>query len=284
MSNQNLPTRFHIGTQKAGSTFLYNLLSSHPDISLSTQTEVHYYHKFFDRGQDWYLSLFPEVGVKVDTSPKYLMNGPVVAQRIKEAVGEGDQAKFLLILRNPIDFINSHYQMHAISGHFHNHRDRYPIVPENVVDYATRYPECIKQANYYALLKESWLQHFDSSQFKVVIFEDFVKNNEKVISEILTFWDLPPRQLTAPKTSQNKMLKNRFLFELKSRVVKWAWLKKQLKQSRFLGGIYDSYLTESSGSKISPKERQDLAIMFKKDVADLESWLGYQVTAWQDFH
>lgn len=278
---KQLPTRFHIGTQKAGSTFFYNLLASHLDTSLPTQSEVHYYHKYFDRGEDWYLSLFPKKGIKIDTSPKYFMNGETVAPRIAEAVGA--DARFLLILRNPIDLINSHYQMHAVSGHFKRHPDRYPVVPKNVVDCVQRYPDFLKQALYAKQLNEEWLQYFATSQCKIIIFEEFIKDTDRIMDEVLNFWQLPPRQLSAPAASKNRMLKYHWLFVLRGKIMARPVLKRLFKQNTFANYVYERWLTQSSSSSITPIERAELAALLANDVGELEAILDRPVEVWTDF-
>lgn len=281
MSDTKFPTRFHIGTQKAGSTFLYNLLASHPEVSLSSQTEVHYYSKYFTKGEDWYISLFERPGTKIDTSPKYFMNGEVAAPRIKAVCGE--EAKFLLLLRNPIDLLNSHFQMHVISGNFHKHPDIYPTVPKNVIECATLYPNYLKQARYYTELTSHWLKHFSREQFKIVIFESFIKNVDAEMADILDFFALTQVQLSVGKTSKNKMLRSRFLLNLRSKVIKAPLLKDALKRSSFFGHIYDKYLTAPSGEMITSAERAELAKLLSSEVEQLQELLGGKIVQWHDF-
>ena len=124
-----LPHLFHIGTKKAGSTYLFNLLRAHPDVTLSFQ-EVAFYTRHFDRGVEWYINSFAKNGYAVDTSPKYFMQGKQAAPRIERLVTDPPPL-FLLILRNPIDYVHSHYQMHLRTGYFRQHRTTYPKVPKN---------------------------------------------------------------------------------------------------------------------------------------------------------
>lgn len=65
----DLPTLFHLGTPRAGNSFLLNLLSSHPDVSLSPMQKVNFYTSNWERGFEWYLTRFPAKGRRVDTSP-----------------------------------------------------------------------------------------------------------------------------------------------------------------------------------------------------------------------
>ena len=281
MNSHDLPTRFHIGTQKAGSTFIYNLLSSHPDVSLSSQTEVHYYSKFFTRGDDWYHSLFSGKGIKIDTSPKYFMRGEDVALRIKKACGE--KAKFLLVLRNPIDLLNSHYQMQVLSRHFHNHGDLYPKVPKDVVECVKLYPDYLKQARYNERLKADWLAHFHRSQFKIFIFEKFIKDVDKHMRELQEFWGMELHKLTAQKSSQNRLMRYKTLFPLRSFVVNHPHLKRVLQKSRFFNHVYDHWLTHSSGKAITKEQRLQLRELLADDVTELKNTLHDPLAIWPEF-
>lgn len=58
-----LVTFLGIGMQKAGTSWLYSMLSSHPSVALSREKEVHYWdmHKEDrDMGDEWYERQFPE--------------------------------------------------------------------------------------------------------------------------------------------------------------------------------------------------------------------------------
>ena len=171
------PTRFHIGTQKAGSTYLYNLLSSHPDTSLSERTEVSFFGRHFDEGPEWYAQEFLDKGTKIDISPTYFRDGTVVAPRIKAFYEKPEELRFLLILRNPVDYIASHFRMHHLHNYFEKRSAIFPKPTEDIVLFLKRYPEYASRTQYHALLRE-WLMYFTRGQFLVVLFEDFVSDTD----------------------------------------------------------------------------------------------------------
>ncbi|HLE78026.1 MAG TPA: sulfotransferase, partial [bacterium] len=75
-----MPTRFHIGLQRAASTYLYDLLASHPDVALPRKG-LGFFSNKFDRGLPWYLAQFMGDGVRIDSSPNYFFRGRTVAPR-----------------------------------------------------------------------------------------------------------------------------------------------------------------------------------------------------------
>lgn len=279
----NYPSRFHIGTQKAGSTYLYNLLSSHPNISLHNLTEVNFFDKNYEKEVNWYLNGFQGEKIRIDTSPKYFMNGQIAAPRLKEYEKKylETPALFLLILRNPIDYVNSHFEMQKRLGFFENN-PKYKNAPTNLLEFIKTYPEYLERAFYYKILKNHWLSYFSIDQFKIVIFEDFIKNQEKNISEILKFWQLPLVNLESSNVSKNQMPKYLFLSKLQNIIIKHQGLKKILKSSKLANSIYDKFLTEPSKNKLTLKERSELKNIFEHDVKSLKELTGI-IPEWQDF-
>jgi len=277
-----LPRRFHIGTQKAGSSFLYNVLLQHPSISLGCNSEVQFFTKHFDKGIAWYKEAFRGQGNTVDITPKYFMSGEIVAPRIKEFVGDKDP-RFVIILRNPIDYVNSHFQLQKLGGFFTLHKDRYPDFTPELIPFIKRYPAYVERGLYHKIFSTYWLSQFDRSQFLVFFFEEFIKQKQEVFDDILSFWGLPPHVFDFSQISKNPMLKNSFLYKMKRGVVKRSWLKKKLKHSKVFQHIYLNHLTSSSAELLAPEDRAYLKNIFAEDVGRLGGLLGKDMSVWKDF-
>ncbi len=276
------PFRFFLGTQKAGSTYFYNLLLSHPDVSLSRYSEINYFLHNFDQGLDWYLSGFKKRQNKIDISPKYFMFGRQAAPRIKEYANKYLPDKtllFVLMLRNPIDYLYSHFQMQILqdkSGNLKKERGDFVNFLQNNSGYLHR-------AKYAKILKEVWFKYFSPQQFKIIIFEEFVKNKEATMDEILLFWKLPVIKLSTATISQNKMLRFKFLIKWRNMVAKNQRLKNTLKQSKIFNGLYNNLLTIRSAQKISDTERRAVKKMVYTDVKELAKLLNKDLSVWSDF-
>jgi hypothetical protein len=112
-----LPSVLIIGAQKAGTTSLFNYLTSHPDVYPSLGKEIHYFDLHYARGLRWYRGRFPYrrrlggQGVTIDASPYYLVH-PLAPMRAAQLLPE---ARLIALLRNPIDRALSHYQ-HEMRG------------------------------------------------------------------------------------------------------------------------------------------------------------------------
>lgn len=119
-----LPNAYIIGFAKCGTTSLYTYLTEHPQIHPSFTKEVHYldHNKRYQRGQNWYRSNFPlgiqktiyerlkgKKFVSIDATPRYI-NHPHTINRVKKI---GSDAKFIVLVRNPIERAYSHYNMNV---------------------------------------------------------------------------------------------------------------------------------------------------------------------------
>lgn len=274
------PKRIHIGTQKAGSTYFYNLLASHPDVALSSETEVDFYTKRFEKGAEWYFGTFAERGVRVDTSPKLFMLGEDAAPRIAERAPD---ARFVLILRNPVSYLASHFDMQVQQGHFKKHPERYPDSIENLVPFIRRYPAYLARAKYAEILNKYWLPKFSLDRFYIVSFERFISDTKAVMNEIQLFWNLPVRELAAPELSRNRALRFSWLHRVRTEIVKREGLKRALKRSRVFNRLFEQALTKQSSRGLSGGDRAAVAELLRDDVAELRRITGQAFSEWQDF-
>ncbi len=103
-----LPAFLIVGTMKGGTSALARALKQHPDVFIPDGKEVRYFDIHFAEGPEWYESRFekaPPGSQTGDASPGY-MYGTDVIDRMTEVLPE---ARYLAILRDPIDRAYSHY-------------------------------------------------------------------------------------------------------------------------------------------------------------------------------
>lgn len=127
------PNLLIVGCQKCGTTWLHRALSKHPKIFGSQVKELNYFNLPDRKGAlEPYLANFPEhdgVEYYMESTPHYFRGAefPVnVAGRIK---AELDDAKLIVIFRNPVDRYESAYIHHVMQG-----RLPYESVIDKVID------------------------------------------------------------------------------------------------------------------------------------------------------
>src|SRR5262245_55702300 len=113
-----LPDYLIVGAMKAGTSFLYWLLTQHPQVLPASDKEVNFFDYQYERGINWYRTNFPwakqarqrsrETGLKTfcgEASPYYIFH-PHSARRIARHI---PRVKIIMLLRNPVDRTYSHF-------------------------------------------------------------------------------------------------------------------------------------------------------------------------------
>ena len=116
----NLPNFLHLGPGKAGSTWVHEALSTHPEVFLTPAKDLYFFSRFYDHGPDWYAGQFksapPDSKVIGEVCPEYLWC-PEAAARIHETLGPG--LRIMVTLRDPVTRAFSAYlyqQKHGVTG------------------------------------------------------------------------------------------------------------------------------------------------------------------------
>lgn len=98
---------------------------SHPDVLQPKTKEIHYYDLDFHRGEPWYRAHFPlrkrmdtlreesRTAVLTGESSPYYFSHPQCPSKIKSHIPE---ARFIVLLRNPIERAYSHFQHNCRLG------------------------------------------------------------------------------------------------------------------------------------------------------------------------
>ena len=208
------PNLFIVGQPKSGTTALHQFLGQHPEIYMSSIKEPHFFcsdfhlesdraygkKRFFDfRSESAYLQLFNRAGkAKVigESSTNYLYS-QVAAEKIHNF---NPDAKIIIILREPAKFLYS----------LHSHYVKF--TEENEPDFLTAlalesdrkqekassprvttpsYLYYSQRVQYYQQVKR-YYDRFEPEQIKVVVFEEFKSDNERIYREILDFLGVDP--------------------------------------------------------------------------------------------
>jgi len=186
------PNFFIVGASKAGTTSLYEYLSKTPGIFMSSRKEPRYFNRnlvesyltqIHDKSE--YLNLFRQVKNEKaigEASPTYLPN-PESAELIHEAV---PHSRIIIMLRDPVERAYSQYlglknkgytklPFHVIIRDLKNKRKDLPEYKD--ILYAGLYFENVKR----------YLDIFGSTQVKILIFEEFIKDVRRTVKEVLEF-------------------------------------------------------------------------------------------------
>lgn len=192
------PSFFIVGAPKAGTTALYDYLSGHPEVCMSTDKEPNYfsadeirnqalyYKKKNPQSLEEYLSLFKaEEHHKIagEGSVSYLFY-PKVAERIHSF---NPDARIIISLRDPVQRAFSHYQMDYSLGLVSAGFDE--IVRDGTTNPALRlfYQQYIELGFYAGQIKR-YMDVFPAGQLLILLHEHLIHHPEatlKTLSEFL---------------------------------------------------------------------------------------------------
>lgn len=211
-----LPNFFCVGSQKAGTTTLHDVLTQHPDIYLPNSKEAHFFDfdENYSKGLSWYEKTFfgnwkgqKAIGT---ITPEYMYYEDVAERLYRDL---GPDLKLIFILRNPVDRAYSHYLM-SVSRGYENQQFQQAIElePERIhtSDFNKLHLSYISRGHYLGQIKR-FLNYFPVEQMMFLVFEEDIRENmDTTISKINGFLGLQEadinckiksNQASVPKTT-----------------------------------------------------------------------------------
>ena len=214
---RSLPDFLIIGAQKCGTTSLYDFINHHSGAIPAIRKEIFYFSNDYELGTWWYRTHFPlipqknflkkKLGHKVITGEActaYIFY-PLAIKRIKEII---PKAKFIAILRNPVDRAYSHYH-HEVKRKAENLSFEQAISEENkrIEDEqnVNSVETNLKKSHFehhsylhrghYAEQLQRWFELFPKEQFLIITLEDLSIFQKKTMNTIFDFLGLPGYEL-----------------------------------------------------------------------------------------
>jgi Sulfotransferase domain len=245
---------FIIGAQRSGSTYLYEILDCHPEVSMAQPVRPE--PKFFlnellvSKGKKFYEeTYFSSHKLRTryfgEKSTSYIESADA-AMRIKKYYPD---ARILIILRDPVLRAYSNYRFSVVNN-LESLSFEQALAMEATrfatADFSTSVaPFAYLKRGYYIDYIEQYLDVFDSNQVCILIFEEFANNLNKV-------QDL------------------------------YRWL-----------GIADNVSPHSLNQVVNPStmkmesqlpQFRDLALSYTDSISRLEKLLGRKIEIWRDHH
>ena len=191
--NKILPNTFLIGAQKSATTSVYNWLALHPDICAPLSVKDYAFftrEDFFAQGinhlSSFYEGFFNNEKIILQGSVHYIFFEKAL-KRISEF---NPQAKFILILRNPVEraisayeyALKFNYETLSLKEAFDREEERLMSSEHRVVSELT-----YKNHGLYNKQIKTFLKYFGKDQIKIVLFEEVSKNPQEVMASLFNF-------------------------------------------------------------------------------------------------
>lgn len=270
---RHLPNFLYIGTSKAGSTWLFNALTVHPEVYLASNKGLYFFDTHFDKGTDWYLDHFAGADGRSavgEISHSYL-SSPEAPARIEQL---NPAMRLLVCLREPVDRAFSDYLDLVKNGQFHGSFDAA----------LEQFPRLVDRGRYATHLQR-YVEHFARESLCVQLFDDLRSDAQAYADTVFDFLeitriDLPPSALksrmpagkprnaglAAAAKAGSRAVKRLGLRRLRSRVKRSVALRQAL---------YQPYASDRP--TVDPAVAARLRQVFAPEVQALDELLGLPV-------
>ncbi len=267
-----------IGPQRTASSWLDQVLRSHPAIALPRNVkETMFFDSRFEKGLAWYTSHFPYKAMHRsfgEIAPTYFDDAGA-RERVASYFPE---LRIIINVRNPVERAFSLYRHHLGKGR----------VTGSFLDAVREMPR-IMESGHYRIHCPAWEARFGRERVLYLIQEDIQKRPSQVLENVCSFLDL--NVIPLPQMGQRRFgasdlprfpalarLAAKAATELRKRrlhnLVEFG--KRLGLKSVYRGGNNNqATLTRSLFSKLQPE--------FEEDLTWLETRLGRDLSSWRTF-
>jgi hypothetical protein len=265
------PNFIYIGANKAGSTWLYDVLARHPDIFMAPGKGLYFFSKHYERGLDWYRDHFEGAGeekIVGEISHSYMYSKDVCKR-----IAEMDPAIRLMVgLREPADRAFADYldavKNGLIQGDFETALENEP--PFLLRSHYTRY-------------LTPYVEQFGRDAIHVGVFDELSADPNAYARKIFAFLGIEELDLSAAQ--QQKMMpagvpRSRFMAQLAkkashtARALGLRGLRGKVKRSRAVrNALYRPFKADEK-PRMLPETRARLRDRFDEEVTHLDDLLG----------
>lgn len=277
-TNYRLPDFIAVGPQKAGTTWLYEFVKTHPGICTCTQTkETHFFDERYEKGLHWYISHFEcDSSVKslCEIAPSYF-NNKSVPLRIKRTIPD---CKIICTLRHPVDRTYSLYK----------HWFKYGRIKSPFREAVHKHTFLLESSCYSLYLCE-WIKVFGKENILIMFFEDFVRDKQAYVTRFCDFVGIEtiliPQELNKKIYAGGEAPRMHCMISLATLISRWLRDKRLYSIINFVNksGLRKLFFKKGFNSYGSMPEdlRDELRKYFMPEIESLERLLQIKLPIWK---
>jgi hypothetical protein len=265
------PNFIYVGANKAGSTWLYDVLARHPDVYMAPGKGLYFFSKHYERGLDWYRSHFEDAGdekIVGEISHSYMYSNDV-CKRIAEM---DPTIRLMVCLREPADRAFADYLDGVKNGLIHG-------------DFETELegePPFLQRSHYTRYLAP-YVEQFGRDSIHVGVFDELSADPNAYAKKIFSFLGI--EELDLSQGQRQKMMpagapRSRLVAKLAkkashtARALGLRGLRGKVKRSRTVRNALYRQFEADEKPRMLPETKARLRERFSEEVKHLDELLG----------
>jgi len=278
-----------VGVAKCGTSSLCNYVNMHPDVFMTRPKELNFFGRNgIEKKLEAYSKNFEGSEGKMagEGSVSYMLYSELAAKQIKEYVPD---AKLIVMLRNPMDRFYSDFWFNVNRGAVTYKKGLFEGIIDGSMDvpykpmFTESYRDSLLTKGDYAKHLKYYFEHFDRSQIKIIFFDDFKNNRQKVLDEVFEFLGVHNAEIKAPDKVFNK---TRYPGKFNIIYTTWKRIKPLLPQKLVvkhrgrLKNLKDSMFSDKK-PEFSDNSRSKLYSIYEDSIKELEGMLNVDLSRWK---
>lgn len=263
-----------IGAMKCATSSLHEQLALQSGIFMSEPKELYFFSddEVYEKGIDWYLSFFQDAqptDLCGESTTHYtkLPTYPHTIERIKQHLPD---AKFIYVMRHPIDRLISHY-IHEWSLN---------VISVDINQAISKHPELIEYSRYTQQLKP-YFDTFGQEKVLPIFFERLLSHPQAELERVCQFigyertphWDETFAAKNASnerwrKTPLRQFIVSNPILETARRILIPKTVREKIRKS----------WTMQKRPTLTPESYRELETQFNEDLGTLGQWLGVSLS------
>ena len=174
-----LPNFIYIGPDKAGSSWLHEILIDHPEVYFTPAKDLYFFDRYYDRGPQWYADQFadaqPHHKIVGEVCQDYLFDPPTPG-RMAEVLGP---VQTMVSLRDPVERAWSSWLYARKHG----------VGPDDFLTALRTEPALLEHGRYASGL-ERFLEHFKRESIHIAVFDDLAADPQAFLDATTDFLEI----------------------------------------------------------------------------------------------